>query len=119
MDQTTAARHRLEAMEKRAHSLCETATLRRRPGSGGESRQQPTWPLAAQQQPRTCHCSIKRRTQIARPCNCCGTQASLICRTAVYGTVCTVVWEGRSREASPYPDCAPGMGIDLEVEVLS
>jgi hypothetical protein len=24
--------------------------------------------------------------------------------TAVYGPVCTVVWEGRSREASPYPD---------------
>jgi hypothetical protein len=22
----------------------------------------------------------------------------------VYGPVCTVVWEGRSREASPYPD---------------
>src|SRR5208282_1540167 len=28
----------------------------------------------------------------------------LIQRTAVYGPVCTVVWEGRSREASPYPD---------------
>jgi hypothetical protein len=25
-------------------------------------------------------------------------------RTAVYGPVCTVVWEGRSREAPPYPD---------------
>jgi hypothetical protein len=25
-------------------------------------------------------------------------------RTAVYGPVCTVVWEGRRREASPYPD---------------
>jgi predicted dinucleotide-utilizing enzyme len=24
--------------------------------------------------------------------------------TAVYGPVRTVVWEGRSREASPYPD---------------
>ena len=28
----------------------------------------------------------------------------LIQRTAVYGPVCTVVWEGRSREAPPYPD---------------
>ena len=27
-------------------------------------------------------------------------------RTAVYGPVRTVVWEGRSREAPPYPDCA-------------
>jgi len=26
-------------------------------------------------------------------------------RTAVYGPVCTVVWEGRSRETPPYPDC--------------
>ena len=29
---------------------------------------------------------------------------SLTGRTAVYGPVCTVVWEGWSREASPYPD---------------
>jgi len=28
-------------------------------------------------------------------------------RTAVYGPVCTVVWEGRRREASPYPDHWP------------
>ena len=32
-----------------------------------------------------------------------GTQACLTRRTAVYGPACTVVWEGRSREASPYP----------------
>ena len=25
-------------------------------------------------------------------------------RTAVYGPVCTVVWEGSGREARPYPD---------------
>src|SRR5258705_11233311 len=31
MDQATAARHRLEAMETRAYPLCRTATLRRRP----------------------------------------------------------------------------------------
>src|SRR6266480_2718536 len=28
----------------------------------------------------------------------------IIYRTAVYGPVRTVVWEGRSREAPPYPD---------------
>ena len=27
-------------------------------------------------------------------------------RTAGYGPVCPVVWEGRGREAPPYPDCA-------------
>jgi hypothetical protein len=37
-----------------------------------------------------------------RPC--------LICRTAVYGPVRTVVWEGRSRETPPYPD-RPGMTV--------
>ena len=31
--------------------------------------------------------------------------ARLLRRTAVYGPVCTVVWEGWSREAPPYPDC--------------
>jgi hypothetical protein len=32
---------------------------------------------------------------------------SLTNRTAVYGPVRTVVWEGSGREAAPYPDCAP------------
>ena len=31
-------------------------------------------------------------------------RVSVTSRTAVYGPVCTVVWEGRSREAPPYPD---------------
>jgi hypothetical protein len=31
-------------------------------------------------------------------------RVSLTSRTAVYGPVRTVVWEGRSREAPPYPD---------------
>src|ERR1019366_3045979 len=33
-------------------------------------------------------------------------RVSLTSRTAVYGPVRTVVWEGRSREAPPYPDRA-------------
>src|SRR6266700_2342300 len=40
--------------------------------------------------------SLWHETQTNRLC--------LIWRTAVYGPVCTVVWEGRSREAPPYPD---------------
>src|SRR5713101_8776406 len=47
-----------------------------------------------------------RRRNIGPP-TCC-----LIRRTAVYGPVHTVVWEGRSREALPYPDCLRyGAGI--------
>src|SRR5258705_13127247 len=34
-------------------------------------------------------------------------RVSATSRTAVYGPVRTVVWEGRSREAPPYPDCRP------------
>ena len=42
--------------------------------------------------------SLARPDFHRRPATC------LIHRTAVYGPVCTVVWEGRSREAPPYPD---------------
>ena len=28
-----------------------------------------------------------------------------------YGPVCPVVWEGRRREASPYPDLRPEVGL--------
>ena len=34
-------------------------------------------------------------------------------RTAVYGPVRTVVWEGRGREAPPYPDSI-GLGTPVE-----
>jgi len=37
----------------------------------------------------------------------------------VYGPVRTVVWEGSSREACPYPDLrVPSMIDSLEVQVL-
>ena len=40
-----------------------------------------------------------------RPTNTlCLERVSATSRTAVYGPVRTVVWEGRSREAPPYPD---------------
>src|SRR6516162_2341079 len=41
----------------------------------------------------------------------CSARVSATSRTAVYGPVRTVVWEGRSREAPPYPDlCRVGPG---------
>src|SRR5580693_9771478 len=43
-----------------------------------------------------------------RPTNTlCLERVSATSRTAVYGPVRTVVWEGRSREAPPYPDRWP------------
>src|ERR1035437_1713240 len=104
VDQTTASGHRLEAMETRACPLCRTVTPRRRPGLGGAERRQPTWPLAAQHEPRAHHRPIQCLLHLARPSFSRGYSADLIHRTAVYGPVRTVVWEGRSREAPPYPD---------------
>src|SRR3979490_492463 len=103
MDQATAARHRLEAMETRAYPLCRTPTLRRRPGPGGANRRQPTWPLAAQQQSRAHLCPTKCLLHLARLCSPRGSQATLIYRTAVYGPVCTVVWEGEAARPTPIP----------------
>src|SRR5262245_23317807 len=37
----------------------------------------------------------------------CSKRVSATSRTAVYGPVRTVVWEGRSRKAPPYPDLWP------------
>jgi hypothetical protein len=37
----------------------------------------------------------------------CSARVSATSQTAVYGPVRTVVWEGRSREAPPYPDLWP------------
>src|SRR3981081_3069185 len=109
MDQATAARHRLEAMETRAYPLCRTATLRRRPGPGGANRRQPTWPLAAQQQSRAHLCPTKCLLHLARLCSPRGSQATLIYRTAVYGPVCTVVWEAEAARPTPSPigSCPP------------
>jgi hypothetical protein len=34
----------------------------------------------------------------------CSARVNATSQTGLYGPVCTVVWEGRSRKASPYPD---------------
>src|ERR1017187_8561452 len=60
--------------------------------------------MAAQQQPRAHHRPVQRLPHLARLTFPRGDQGGLTHRTAVYGPVCTVVWEGRSREAPPYPD---------------
>src|SRR5882757_10574743 len=95
-------------MEARTYSLCRAATPRRRPGPGGTNRRQPTWPLAARAQPRASHRLANDLLQLNRPIFRRDLATCLIHRTAVYGPVRTVVWEGWSREAPPYPDLWPG-----------
>jgi len=101
--QAAVARHRLETVEAWTRSLRRTATPRRRPGFGGQGRWKPAWSLAAQQQPSALPLAAKRLLQITRP-DFHRRAATCIQRAAGYGPVCPV-WEGRSREASPYPDC--------------
>src|SRR6266700_2405899 len=93
-------------METRAYPLCRAATPRRRPGFGGAERRQPAWPLAAQQQPRARHRSSKRLLRLARACVCRGSSGTFIHRTAVYGPVRTVVWEGAAVRPTPIPIAA-------------
>src|SRR6185437_10772696 len=108
MDQAAVARRRLEAMEVWTRSLRRAATPRRRPGPGSANCWRPTWPLAAREQPRTDHCSAKQLLCLARLGFRRGSAAGIIRRTAVYGPVRTVVWEGRSRETPPIPFGSPG-----------
>src|SRR5712692_8996657 len=104
VDQATAACHRLEAMEARTHTLQTAATPRRRSGAGRQHCRQLPWPLAAQREPRARHCLPEGLLRRAWRRNLGAPTCCLIRRTAVYGPVRTVVWEGRSREALPYPD---------------
>src|ERR1700748_1935349 len=121
MDQAAVARRRLAAMETWTHTLCRVATPWRRPGAGSQDRQQPTWPLATQQQPRAHHGSAKCFLRLARPGLRRGTAACIILRTAVYETRTYGGVGGAESQASPlsrFPEAfvwsvkppAPGIG---------
>src|ERR1700760_2170748 len=101
MDQAAVARRRLAAMEAWTHTLCRVATPWRRPGAGSQDRQQPTWPLATQQQPRAHHGSAKYFLRLARPGLRRGTAACIILRTAVYETRTYGGVGGAESQASP------------------
>src|ERR1700737_1545093 len=113
-------------MEAWTRSCRRAATPRRRPGYGGGNRRQPPRPLGALEQRRAPHGSAQPLLlRIARPTFRRSPSHCLICRTAVYGPVRTVVWEGRSRETPPYPDqrasgipCALFVGEGVPFEKL-
>src|SRR5215204_873315 len=91
-------------MEARARPLCGAASAWGWQGPSGTDRRRPERPLAAQQQPRAEHGHLQSRSRLARPPVSGGRLSRVIRRTAVYGPVRTVVWEGRHREMPPYPD---------------
>ena len=113
LDEQTRRRLRAIAWKqwKRGRTrLRRAATPWRRPGLGGANRWQPTWPLAAQQQPRARHCPTNRHLTITRLGFHRDPTACIIHRTAGCGPACPVVWEGRRREAPPYPDLLSDIG---------
>jgi hypothetical protein len=60
--------------------------------------------LAAREQPRAPHRHADQLLQITPITFPRKSRYRIIQRTAGYGPVCPVVWEGRSRKAPPYPD---------------
>src|SRR5215204_5919347 len=103
-------------MEARAHPVCGAAPARGRARPGGSDRRLPAWPLAAQQQPRSHPCPPEGLPRDARSALRERPTQRLIHRTAVYGPVRTVVWEGRSRKAPPYPDFREVWAVDFEFQ---
>ena len=79
-------------------------------GTGGASaageqyRRQRPRPLVSRPKPRPSLSGFPMPTSNRSVFRHCSRSVSVTSRTAVYGPVRTVVWEGRSREASPYPD---------------
>src|SRR5262245_5418213 len=68
------------------------------------NRRKPARPLAAQQQPPLWRSPSPMLPSARSACHPSHSASRSIRRTAVYGPVCPVVWEGWRREASPYPD---------------
>ena len=94
----------LEAVEARHGAVCRVTQTgcERRPGrSNGGQR---SWPVAAGELARAQHRTAQCLLRLARDSEIDCETYRLTRRTAVCGPACTVVWEGRSREASPYPD---------------
>ena len=88
---------------KRGYPICRVATPRRRPRPGGTTAGSPHGPWRLAVSP-VLHSPCRSLPRIAWPTLPREVPLSVIHRTAVYGPVRTVVWEGRSCEAPPYPD---------------
>jgi hypothetical protein len=106
LDQWTRRRLRAIVWKQWKRGPARFAELRRR-GVGrdlaAKTAGSPHRPLAAQQQPRAHHCAPERLPNLARPRDPRGPAGALTHRTAVYGPVRTVVWEGEAVRPTPIP----------------
>src|SRR6266567_4888362 len=94
----------LAAVEDRPQAVCATGAAGRERGTGGEDRWQSPRSVACKPEPGSEHRPVKCRSRLAwTPVFGRGSLA-ITNRTAVYGSVRTVVGEGRRSDPSPYPD---------------
>src|SRR5437879_3856834 len=69
---------------------------------GKENCRQRSWPLAHSGQSGLTHCAPECLFRLARAASTEGIVQ--LCRIAVCGPACTVVWQGRTGDRSPYAD---------------
>ena len=107
LDQWIRRRLRAVVWKQWKRGRTRFAELRRRgvgPALAAKTAGKSVGPLAAREQSGACYRSVKRLLRVDRLSLSRGPATCMICRTAGYGPVCPVVWEGRSRERPPYPD---------------
>src|SRR6266851_531882 len=90
-------------METGTDAVSRTSQTECEQGSGGENRRQCSRPVAHRQLARLGHCFAECLLCQARASTH-GRAVGLIRRTAVCGPACTVVWQGRRGDPSPYAD---------------
>src|SRR5438128_692919 len=94
----------LATVEDRPQAVCGTGEAGRAPGGGGENRWIPSPPVACEPAPGSGPSPVKCLSRLAWTSSIGRGSMSTTIRTAVYGPVRTVVWEGRRSDPSPYPD---------------
>jgi hypothetical protein len=97
----------LEAVETGFHEIRRTAQTGCESRSGRENGRQRTWTVAVGGFAGTPYCAAPCLLRLARDSEI---DCRAIAQPAGCGPACQVVWEGRSREASPYPDSGEMQG---------
>jgi hypothetical protein len=97
----------LEAMEARPDALCRVAKAGCGHGPGRSNGRECAWPVATGQQPGPCCGAALCLLRLARDSQIDGPLRALPAEPPYTCPIRTVVWEGGSREASPYPDPTP------------
>src|SRR6266550_806996 len=103
MDTAAAPVVAVETVEDTEKALPRAARTRSLPRTRPLYGEQWQRSVAHQRNSSAVDCTVKRLLRLFRPPNAVQLTRSTS-RTAVCGPACTVVWEGRSREAPPYPD---------------